>query len=36
MAVNLYEKHIGIKEVSKKNKADRFQLDFYHGSKNLF
>lgn len=35
MAVNLRKKYIGNKEVSKKNKAYRYQLDFYHGGKRI-
>ena len=35
MAVNLRKKYIGNKEFSKKNKAYRYQLDFYHGGKRI-
>ncbi len=34
MAVNLRKKYYGSKEVSKKNRTYRYQLDFYHGKCN--
>jgi hypothetical protein len=35
MAVNLRKKYYGKKEVSKKNRPYRYQLDFYHGGKRI-
>ena len=35
MAVNLRKKYYGKKEVSKKNRTYRYQLDFYHNGKRI-
>jgi len=35
MAVNLRKVYKGKKEVSKKNRPYRYQLDFYHGGKRI-
>ena len=35
MAVNLRKKYYGKKEISKKNRTYRFQLDYYHSGKRV-